>query len=162
MHAPALSILVSVLLSPRIAGLAQLADSTQITPTVPGGQIAKSLEQQVGAGHGDELTPGSSVYLIKREPPRSICRGRQVGRPDQPDQPRLTDARAARPASAATWSRAPTAATRRTCSASASKEMLADEITADLRAIRARAARRRRRTHRQALPARLVAKDGAE
>jgi hypothetical protein len=58
--------------------LAQLADSSQITPNVPGGQIAKSLPQQVGAGHGDEYTAGSAVYLIKRDPARSIRRGRQI------------------------------------------------------------------------------------
>jgi hypothetical protein len=57
---------------------AQLADSTQITPTMPGSHISKSLSQQVGAGHADEHTPGSSVYLIKRDPARSIRRGRQL------------------------------------------------------------------------------------
>lgn len=56
----------------------QLVDATQVTPNVPGGQIGKSLAQQVGAGHGDELTPGSAVYLIKRDPARSIRRGRQL------------------------------------------------------------------------------------
>ena len=45
---------------------------------MPGGYISKSLSQQVGAGHGDEHTPGSSVYLIKRDPARSIRRGRQL------------------------------------------------------------------------------------
>jgi Di-haem oxidoreductase, putative peroxidase len=71
---------ISSLLAVTLADpvFAQLADSTQITPTVPGGQIAKSLEQQVGAGHGDELTAGSAVYLIKRDPARSIRRGRQL------------------------------------------------------------------------------------
>jgi hypothetical protein len=57
---------------------AQLTDATQTAPGVPGGAIAKSLEQQVGGGHGDELTPGSAVYLIKRDPARSIRRGRQL------------------------------------------------------------------------------------
>jgi hypothetical protein len=60
------------------SAFAQLADSTQITPTMPGSHISKSLSQQVGAGHGDEHTPGSSVYLIKRDPARSIRRGRQL------------------------------------------------------------------------------------
>ena len=45
---------------------------------VPGGAIAKSLAEQVGAGHGDDRTWGSSVYLIKRDPARSIRRGRQL------------------------------------------------------------------------------------
>ena len=44
----------------------------------PGGCIAKRLDEQVGNGHGDENTPGSAVYLIKRDPARSIRRGRQL------------------------------------------------------------------------------------
>ncbi|HEX5065205.1 MAG TPA: di-heme oxidoredictase family protein, partial [Myxococcota bacterium] len=56
-----------------------MVDSSQISPySVPGGQINKTLQEQVGAGHGDELTPGSAVYLIKRDPARSIRRGRQL------------------------------------------------------------------------------------
>ena len=57
---------------------AELTDATQTTPKVPGGAIEKSLEQQIGAGQGDEFTPGSSIYLIKRDPARSIRRGRQL------------------------------------------------------------------------------------
>jgi hypothetical protein len=57
---------------------AQLTDGTQTTPGVPGGAIARSLEQQIGTGHGDELTYGSAMYLIKRDPARSIRRGRQL------------------------------------------------------------------------------------
>jgi hypothetical protein len=45
---------------------------------VPGGAIAKSLEDQIGAGHGDESTFGSAIYLVKRDPARSIRRGRQL------------------------------------------------------------------------------------
>ncbi len=44
----------------------------------PGGCISKSLVDQIGAGHGDVNTPGSAVYLIKRDPARSIRRGRQL------------------------------------------------------------------------------------
>lgn len=58
--------------------LAQLTDVTQTTPNVPGGAIGKSLQEQVGTGQGDEFTPGSSIYLIKRDPARSIRRGRQL------------------------------------------------------------------------------------
>jgi len=43
-----------------------------------GGCIGKSLRDQVGSGHGDAHTPGSAVYLIKRDPARSIRRGRQL------------------------------------------------------------------------------------
>ena len=57
---------------------AQLTDSTQTSPSIAGGQIGKSLEQQVGAGQGDVMMPGSSVYLIKRDPARSVRRGRQL------------------------------------------------------------------------------------
>ncbi len=57
---------------------AQLTDETQTTPNVPGGAIAKSLAEQVGTGQGDEFTPGSSIYLINRDPARSVRRGRQL------------------------------------------------------------------------------------
>jgi len=61
---------------------AELLDCSQIDANnqvdAPGGCIAKSLSDQIGAGHGDEFTPGSSVYLIKRDPARSIRRGRQL------------------------------------------------------------------------------------
>ncbi len=57
---------------------AQLTDVTQTTPSVPGGAIGKSLQQQIGTGQGDVNTPGSSVYLIKRDPARSIRRGREI------------------------------------------------------------------------------------
>ena len=60
------------------AAFAQLTDETQTTPNVKGGAIAKSLQQQVGAGQGNEFIPGSSIYLIKRDPARSIRRGRQL------------------------------------------------------------------------------------
>ena len=62
------------------ASQAQLPDYSQIGPanSVPGGQINKTLQESVGTGHGDEVTPGSAVYLIKRDPARSIRRGRQL------------------------------------------------------------------------------------
>lgn len=67
-----------VLAAPGEAQLAQ-CDQINIDPTaVPGGCIARTLEDQIGAGRGDELTPGSSIYLIKRDPARSVRRGRQL------------------------------------------------------------------------------------
>ena len=61
---------------------AQLTDHTQVDPidavNAPGGAIGNSLTEQIGAGHGDGNTPGSAVYLIKRDPARSIRRGRQL------------------------------------------------------------------------------------
>lgn len=40
--------------------------------------IKKSLEQQIGAGRGDINTPDSSLYIISRDPFRSIRRGRNL------------------------------------------------------------------------------------
>jgi cytochrome c553 len=57
--------------------LAQLTDLTQ-TPNSAGAGIHKSLQQEIGAGRGDPFTPDSSVYLIQRDPFRAIQRGRQV------------------------------------------------------------------------------------
>jgi hypothetical protein len=56
---------------------AQLTDLTQ-TPNPINAGIAKSLEEQVGAGQGDEFTPRSSIYLINRDPARAVRRGRQL------------------------------------------------------------------------------------
>jgi len=61
---------------------AELAECAQINTggniAVTGGCIAKTLSEQIGAGHGDAYTPGSSVYLILRDPARAIRRGRQL------------------------------------------------------------------------------------
>jgi hypothetical protein len=64
------------LLAPAPVG-AQLTDITQ-TPNAEEEGIRKSLEEQVGAGQGDAFTPDSSIYIIKRDPFRSIRRGRQL------------------------------------------------------------------------------------
>src|SRR5262249_41458788 len=56
---------------------AQMTDRTQ-TPNTENEGIAKSLEQQIGAGRGDVATPGSSRYVIARDPLRSVRRGRQL------------------------------------------------------------------------------------
>jgi hypothetical protein len=73
-----LAVATFVLLGGASASWAQLVDGTALTPNVPGGQINKSLEDQVGEGHGDEFTRGSAVYLIRRDPARSVRRGRQI------------------------------------------------------------------------------------
>jgi len=52
---------------------AQMIDNTQATSTANAG-INKSLSDEVGAGRGDVLTPGSSIYIINRDPYRSIRR----------------------------------------------------------------------------------------
>jgi hypothetical protein len=59
-------------------GSAQLTDITQTGPTVPGGAIGKSLEQQIGAARGDIDIPQSSLYIIARDPARAVRRGRQL------------------------------------------------------------------------------------
>jgi hypothetical protein len=57
---------------------AQLRDITQISPTVPGGAINKSLAQEIGAGRGSIFTPDTSRFIINRDPFRAIRRGRQI------------------------------------------------------------------------------------
>jgi hypothetical protein len=57
--------------------LTQLIDRTQ-NPNNANLGIAKSLEQQIGAGRGDLSTPGSSAFIIARDPARAIRRGRQL------------------------------------------------------------------------------------
>jgi hypothetical protein len=56
---------------------AQLTDQLQ-TPNTAGVGIAKSLEEEIGAGTGDWFTPDSSEYLIHRDPARAVRRGRQL------------------------------------------------------------------------------------
>lgn len=56
---------------------AQLTDLTQ-TPNTVGAGIKKSLVDQIGTGRGDLFTPGSSLFLVGRDPFRSIVRGRQL------------------------------------------------------------------------------------
>jgi hypothetical protein len=56
---------------------AQMIDNTQATNTAGAG-INKSLSDEIGAGRGDVLTPNSSIYIINRDPFRSIRRGRQL------------------------------------------------------------------------------------
>src|SRR5258706_14644832 len=56
---------------------AQLTDVTQTPNTLQVG-IQKSYAQEIGVGRGDAQTPDSSLYLIRRDPFRSISRGRQI------------------------------------------------------------------------------------
>ena len=53
---------------------AQLTDQTQ-TPNAERAGIFKSLEQQIGAGVGNVMTPDSSTYIIARDPARAVRRG---------------------------------------------------------------------------------------
>ena len=56
---------------------AQLTDLTQ-TPNQEGAGIVKSLEQQIGAGVGNAMTPDSSTFITLRDPGRAVRRGRQL------------------------------------------------------------------------------------
>ena len=73
--------LTLVALLPSV-GQAQLAECGQIDESnlvvEAGGCINRTLLDQIGAGHGHEFKSGSAVYLIKRDPARSIRRGRQL------------------------------------------------------------------------------------
>ena len=55
----------------------QLVDQTLAPNTAKAG-INKSLLDEIGAGRGDVMTPGSSIFLIQRDPFRSVRRGRQL------------------------------------------------------------------------------------
>ncbi|HKR61025.1 MAG TPA: di-heme oxidoredictase family protein [Pyrinomonadaceae bacterium] len=55
----------------------QLPDKTK-TPNTAGEGINKSYSDQIGTGRGNEMTPFSSAFIIARDPFRSIRRGRQL------------------------------------------------------------------------------------
>jgi hypothetical protein len=55
----------------------QIIDQTQ-APNAAKDGIHKSLQEQVGAGREDWSTPGSASWLISRDPFRAIRRGRQT------------------------------------------------------------------------------------
>jgi hypothetical protein len=73
----ALLIFVAVIVFAVVPSYAQLTDVTR-TPNPIGEGICKSFPQQVGAGRGNVFTSGSSIFIINRDPFRSIRRGRQV------------------------------------------------------------------------------------
>jgi cytochrome c2 len=56
---------------------AQETDITQ-TPNTANAGIKKSLIDQVGTGRGTNMLPDSSVFIIQRDPARSVVRGRQL------------------------------------------------------------------------------------
>src|SRR5262245_49459807 len=57
--------------------LAQLVDRT-LAPNTANEGIAKSYEEQIGAGRGSLTSPNSSLFIIGRDPARAIRRGRQI------------------------------------------------------------------------------------
>ena len=76
-----LLLLILAFIFPQVS-FAELVPCDQVNENLlinaPGGCINKSLAEQIGQGHGDVNTPGSAIYLIKRDPARSIRRGRQL------------------------------------------------------------------------------------
>jgi hypothetical protein len=68
------AIALSILAAPA---LAQLIDRTK-APNIADEGINKSLSQQIGSGRGDWTTPDSSSFIISRDPFRAIRRGRQL------------------------------------------------------------------------------------
>ena len=70
-------VLTGIALSLAIAAHSQMIDNTQATNTAGAG-INKSLTDEVGAGRGSIVIPNSSLYIINRDPFRSIRRGRQL------------------------------------------------------------------------------------
>jgi di-heme oxidoreductase (putative peroxidase) len=56
---------------------AQMTDTTQ-TPNAANEGIKKTLEQEIGLGRGTVSTPNTSLYVIHRDPFRAIKRGRQL------------------------------------------------------------------------------------
>jgi mono/diheme cytochrome c family protein len=69
--------LVTVCVITALPVAAQLIDRT-LAPNPLNEGIAKSIQDQIGAGRGDWTTPNSSSFVIARDPFRAIRRGRQL------------------------------------------------------------------------------------
>ena len=69
------AVLVAVVVC--VSANAQLSDIEQ-TPNPLNEGIQKSYQEQIGMGRGDINTFDSSLFIIKRDPFRSIRRGRQI------------------------------------------------------------------------------------
>jgi len=163
---PAVFVCAGTLLLWTSLASGQLIDNTQALNTAKAG-INKSLIDEVGMGRGDILTPNSSVYIINRDPFRSVRRGRQLFQRKftraQGQGPGVGDGTGninstlaigaglvdscggchARPRASAGFGgdvvTRPDSRSAPHLFGLGLKEMLADEITADLRAIRAQA-----------------------
>lgn len=68
---------MNALLAAVLSLCLQQNDQSQF-PNPEGAGIKKTLAQQIGAGQGNSITPDTSLYLIARDPFRAIRRGRQV------------------------------------------------------------------------------------
>ncbi|MBZ5654961.1 MAG: hypothetical protein LAO56_06735 [Acidobacteriia bacterium] len=67
----------SALLLLGASAQAQMIDNTQAPNTAKAG-INKSLLDEIGAGRGDVMTASSSVCMINRDPFRAVRRGREL------------------------------------------------------------------------------------
>ncbi len=71
-----LTFVAAVLLNPASA-VGQLVDKTK-APNLANEGINKSLTDEIGVGQGDLMTPNSSRFIINRDPFRAVRRGRQL------------------------------------------------------------------------------------
>jgi hypothetical protein len=160
---PAVGALLAVL---SLAARAQLIDNHRMPNTANEG-IHKTLVEEIGTGRGSETLPGSSLCMIKHDPFRAIRRGRQLfqrkfvraegqGRAQYDGDPSINVNNAlgagladscsschGRPRGAAgaggDVATRPDSRDAPHLFGLGLKEMLADEITTDLRVIRSRA-----------------------
>ena len=72
-----LAVVVLLAAAPLATLSAQQTDLTQ-APNPLGAGTHRSYVEQIGAGHGSVWMPDSAVYLIQRDPFRSIARGREL------------------------------------------------------------------------------------
>lgn len=72
---PVARVFLVLVLTPLVH--AQLTDVTQ-TPNAIHAGIQKSYADEIGPGRGDDSRFNSSMFLIHRDPFRSIARGRQL------------------------------------------------------------------------------------
>ncbi len=76
-HAAAIALGIVTAVALAAPARAQLIDRN-LAPNVIKEGIAKTYVQEIGAGRGDLLTPNSSLFIIGRDPARAIRRGRQI------------------------------------------------------------------------------------
>ncbi|HSK45452.1 MAG TPA: thiol oxidoreductase-like protein, partial [Candidatus Binatia bacterium] len=76
-HSFSISTLAAVLIFFAPIVRAQLVDNNLAPNTAKAG-INKSLANEIGPGRGDLMTPNSSLFIINRDPFRSVRRGRQI------------------------------------------------------------------------------------
>jgi hypothetical protein len=77
LRGPLIAVAVIPCLLVAVPVVGQLIDRTR-APNNANEGIAKSFTQEIGAGRGNVTTPDSSIFIIKRDPFRSIRRGRQI------------------------------------------------------------------------------------